>query len=109
MIHFDHLAFETENIQGTVEFYRARFPDTQVLYQDATWAFIECGGVKIAFVTPSEHPAHIAFRVDSGAELTTEAAKTGATIKRHRDGSESFYIVDPAGNALEMIHYPPTM
>jgi catechol 2,3-dioxygenase-like lactoylglutathione lyase family enzyme len=106
---FDHLAFETENISGTVEFYRAKFPDTKVLFQDATWALITAAGVKIAFVRPGDHPAHIAYRVDSREELTLEAEKAGATIKRHRDASESFYIVDPAGNALEIIYYPEAM
>ncbi len=106
MMHFDHLAFETENIQGTVEFYRATFPDTQVLYLDKSWALISSGGVKIAFVTKGEHPPHIAYRVETREELIAEAAKSGSIIKRHRDQSESFYIYDPSGNALEIIFYP---
>ena len=100
-ILFDHVAVNVESIAASVEWYRATIGAT-VLYQDETWAFLEAGGVRIALTLRKQHPAHIAF--DIGPNPPEEFLKKAKT---HRDGSISQYIVDPDGNAIELIHFPP--
>jgi catechol 2,3-dioxygenase-like lactoylglutathione lyase family enzyme len=75
------------------------------LYEDATWAFLNVGGVKVALVTPTQHPPHIAVRV-SEEQLAFAAQKMGIPIESHRDGTRGIYVHDPFGNAVELICYP---
>ena len=56
------------------------------------------GGIKLALTVSTEHPSHIAFKVDSHDELIEN-------IKVHRDGSCYVYKNDPFGNVIELINY----
>ncbi|HYM20439.1 MAG TPA: VOC family protein [Candidatus Kapabacteria bacterium] len=103
---FDHIAVEYTDLQSEVDFYLRTFVNAELLYQDATWAFVKVGEVKIAFVSPTEHPPHIAFSVNSHDELVNIAEEYKKKIKVHRDRTESFYTSDPSGNAIEIIWYP---
>jgi catechol-2,3-dioxygenase len=103
---FDHIAIEYTDLQREVDFYLRTFVDSKVLYQDATWALLKVGEVKIAFVSPTEHPPHISFRVDSREELQNLSEEYKKKIKIHRDASQSFYMSDPSGNAIEFVWYP---
>jgi catechol-2,3-dioxygenase len=103
---FDHIAITTKNVHDSIEFYKKNFDGVEVLYEDSTWGFLKIGEFKLAFVTESEHPPHICYRVGSKKELEEEAAKMGGVIEVHRDKSESFYIEDSSGNAIEIIWYP---
>ena len=105
MLRFDHIALETDNISEAITFYRKTFTDLEVLYEDATWGLVSVAGTKVAFVTPGEHPNHIAFTVDSLEELTRMADSYSKKIKLHRDHSQSFYITDPSANAIEFVWY----
>ncbi len=107
MLRFDHTAIETENIAEAVAFYQSIFPDLEVLSQDLTWGLVSLAGTKLAFVTPGEHPRHIAFVVDSLEELSRKADVYGKKIKIHRDQSQSFYISDPSSNVIEFVWYAP--
>ncbi|HSI35938.1 MAG: VOC family protein [Phycisphaerae bacterium] len=102
---FDHTAVPSSDIPASVEWYKTRLGAT-VLYQDATWAFLNVGGQKLALVTPTQHPPHVAVRVTE-SELTAAATAAGLPIDRHRDGTTGIYIHDPFGNAVELICYPP--
>jgi catechol 2,3-dioxygenase-like lactoylglutathione lyase family enzyme len=104
MFEMDHVAVQTNDIAGSVQWYVETF-GAQVLYQDATWAFLRLGQGKLALVTPTQHPPHVALRVDRGS-LEQIAARVGKSIDRHRDGTAGIYIDDPQGNVLELIHYP---
>ncbi len=99
-VKFDHVAINVADIARSVEWYKAKL-GAEVLYQDATWAFLQTGGTKLALTVADQHPAHIAF--DVGPNPTEDFFK-GA--KAHRDGSVSRYVSDPDGNAIEYIHYP---
>lgn len=99
---FDHVAQQVPDIAGAVEWYQRMLPGVQVLYQDGTWALIEAGGVKLAFVVRDQHPGHLAWRVDA-AELERLAREHGRTIKPHRDGTRSFYLEAPGGQSIEII------
>jgi catechol 2,3-dioxygenase-like lactoylglutathione lyase family enzyme len=101
---FDHVAVPSNDIAASVEWYRAKFGAT-VLYQDKTWAFLNLGGQKLALVTPSQHPPHVAVKVDE-QQLTAAAQSAGVSIDKHRDGTTGIYIHDPFGNAVELICYP---
>lgn len=103
---FDHVAQVVPNIADAVAWYKNLLPNTVVLYQDATWAFVDAGGVKLAFVVRDQHPNHLAWRV-SDEELERLAALHGQTIHPHRDRTRSFYLEAPGGAAIEIISYPP--
>jgi catechol 2,3-dioxygenase-like lactoylglutathione lyase family enzyme len=105
MFEMDHVAVQTNDISGSVRWYVETF-GAQVLYQDATWAFLRLGQGKLALVTPTQHPPHVALRV-SESTLQQIAAHFGKDIERHRDGTTGIYIDDPQGNAVELICYPP--
>ncbi len=104
MFEMDHVALQTRDIAGSAAFYVEMF-GAEVLYQDATWAFLRLGQGKLALVSPEQHPPHVALRV-SEAALEEAAAHAGKTIDRHRDGTTGIYIEDPQGNVIELICYP---
>lgn len=99
---FDHVAQVVPDIAAAVDWYQTLFPEATVLYQDASWAFVEAGGVKLAFVIKDQHPGHLAWRVDN-AELERAAARFGKEIKPHRDGTRSFYLDAPGSQSIEII------
>ena len=105
MFELDHVAIAAADIPGTVKFYQQQFA-AEVLFADATWAFLRIGQGKLALVSPQQHPPHIALRVDLPT-LQAAAAKAGKTIDTHRDGTQGIYLADPAGNVVELICYPP--
>jgi catechol 2,3-dioxygenase-like lactoylglutathione lyase family enzyme len=105
MFEMDHVAVQTSDVAGAVQWYVETF-GAQVLYQDATWAFLKVGQGKLALVTPSQHPPHVALRLDE-ATLEVAATRANKPIDRHRDGTTGIYINDPDGNVIELICYPP--
>ncbi|HUO10280.1 MAG TPA: VOC family protein [Phycisphaerae bacterium] len=104
MFEMDHVAVPTKDVPGSVKYYVEQF-GAEVLYADATWAFLRIGQGKLALVSPQQHPPHVAFRVDLPT-LQAAALKAGQKIDLHRDGTRGIYVEDPAGNVLELIHYP---
>ncbi|HEY7118676.1 MAG TPA: VOC family protein [Tepidisphaeraceae bacterium] len=102
---FDHVAVPSNDIDRSVRWYREKL-GAHVLYQDKTWAFLNLGGTKLALVTPTQHPPHVAVRVSEG-ELEEASRQAGIPIDHHRDGTTGIYIADPFGNAVELICYPP--
>jgi catechol 2,3-dioxygenase-like lactoylglutathione lyase family enzyme len=101
---FDHVAVPSNDIAASVQWYLTHLGAT-VLYQDKTWAFLNVGGQKLALVSPSQHPPHVAVRVSE--EQLAEASRANNTpIDKHRDGTTGIYIHDPFGNAVELICYP---
>jgi len=99
---FDHVAIISNNIPEAVNWYKKTW-GADILYQDDTWGLIELNGVKIAFVTPSQHPAHICFEVE---EKFIYEKLENKTFKGHRDGSSSCYVRDPDGNFIEFLYWP---
>jgi catechol 2,3-dioxygenase-like lactoylglutathione lyase family enzyme len=89
----DHLAVSVHNIEESVKWYSSRFK-CRVVYQDATWAFLEFANVRLAFVIPEQHPPHIAILGDPHAYGQPNA---------HRDGTSSVYIKDPDGTNVEIL------
>ena len=105
MFEMDHVALPSEDIPGAVTYYVENF-GAEVLYQDIAWAVVRVGQGKLALITPTQHPAHVALRVDLPA-LEAAARKAGKNIDKHRDGTQGIYLDDPGGNVVELIYYPP--
>lgn len=90
----DHIAIPVRDVAEAVDWYRQTFR-CRVAYQDATWALLEFGNVRLALVIPSQHPAHLGF--------SSPRAESFGPLKTHRDGTRSCYIQDPAGNTVEIL------
>lgn len=101
----DHVAVQTADVEKSARWYVETF-GAEVLYQDATWAFLRLGQGKLALVSPAQHPPHVALRLASD-ELQAAAARVGKPIDTHRDGTTGIYIDDRDGNVIELICYPP--
>ena len=104
-MRFDHVAVQVPDIGEAVDWYARAVPGTRVLYQDHTWALVDAGGARLAFVLPGQHPGHLAFRVEP-AELERLAAEHGRPIDVHRDASRGFYLEGPGEHVVEIIAYP---
>jgi catechol 2,3-dioxygenase-like lactoylglutathione lyase family enzyme len=107
-VQFDHVAQRVSDIGAAVEWWQRLVPGAVVLYQDDTWAMLEAGGAKLAFVLAEQHPDHLAFKV-SGDELARLAREHGAEVAVHRDGSRSFYAAAPDGHRVEILAYPDAL
>jgi catechol 2,3-dioxygenase-like lactoylglutathione lyase family enzyme len=101
---FDHVAVPSNDIAQSVTWYQEKF-GADVLYQDATWALLQLPGLKLALVSPQQHPPHVAMEV-SEEELAGAARQAGLSASTHRDDSRGIYLHDPFGNVVELIHYP---
>ncbi len=103
-MQFDHVAQQVPDIAEAVAWYMTLLPQAKVLYQDTSWAFVDAGGTKLAFVREDQHPNHLAWRV-SEAQLEQMAARYQKTIALHRDKTRSFYLEAPGGQAIEIISF----
>ncbi len=104
-LEMDHVAVASSDIAASVRWYVDTL-GARVLYQDDTWAFLRLGQGKLALVTPTQHPPHVAVRLTE-AQLAEAARAAGKVVDRHRDGTRGIYISDPDGNQVELICYPP--
>jgi hypothetical protein len=104
-VKFDHVAQQVPDIAEAVDWQMRTVPGTRVLHQDPTWALVESGGAKLAFVLPDQHPSHLAYRVDA-EELERLAAANEVEIATHRDATRSIYLEGPGALATEIIAYP---
>ena len=102
----DHLAVKTDDLQRDVEEYKRLGFAVESLFDD--WAMLrDRRGFGIALLPPeSKHPAHIALKVETMAELEEAAARENRPIKPHRDGTSSFYTKGVGGNIVELVYYP---
>jgi catechol-2,3-dioxygenase len=89
-----HVAISVKDIAAAVDWYRSTFR-CEIVYQDATWAFLKFANLHLALVLPGQHPPHLAF--------VTPAAASFGELKPHRDGTRSIYISDVSGNAVELM------
>ena len=92
----DHVAIQVSDIERAVDWYRTRF-NTRVLNRGGSRALLRFANVRLALVTPAQHPPHIA--------LYSDAAERFGALVRHRDGTRSVYIEDSEGNAVEIMSH----
>jgi catechol 2,3-dioxygenase-like lactoylglutathione lyase family enzyme len=103
---FDHLAHQVPDVAAAIAWYQKTIPNCRVLYQDASWGFIEAAGLKLALVQGERHPEHIGWQVRE-ADLERLAAEHGQKVCNHRDGTRGLYLPAPGGHWIEFIAYPP--
>ena len=96
----DHVAISVSDVDTSVSWY-VKNCKAIVLHKDETWAMLSVGSTKLALTVKSQHPPHIAFRVDSLEEIPCEKEDIGI----HRDGSKYLYARDPDENVIEWIYY----
>jgi 4-hydroxyphenylpyruvate dioxygenase-like putative hemolysin len=103
----DHIAVKSEDLQRDVEEYERIGFRLETLYDD--WAMLrDSRGFGVALLAPgSKHPPHLGLRVETQEALLEAAAREGRPVKEHRDRSVSFYTKGVAGQAVEVIYYPP--
>ena len=103
----DHIAVKSEDLEGDVEEYKRIGFRLETLYHD--WAMLrDAQGFGIALLAPgSKHPPHLGLRVETREALEKAAAREGRPVHEHRDRSVSFYTKGIAGQAVEVIYYPP--
>jgi catechol 2,3-dioxygenase-like lactoylglutathione lyase family enzyme len=89
-----HVAIQVDDIERALNWYSSNF-NTEVVYQDDTWAMLRFDNIYLALVIPGQHPPHIA--------IEHEDAESHGTLVKHRDGTESIYIKDSEGNTLELM------
>jgi catechol 2,3-dioxygenase-like lactoylglutathione lyase family enzyme len=89
----DHVAVSVRDVAESVKWYTTHFK-CMVVYQDPTWALLEFGNVRLAFVIAEQHPPHIAILGDP---------KAHGEPKTHRDGTSSVYSKDPDGTNVEIL------
>ena len=97
-MQLDHIALNVKNIETSADWYVKNF-DAKIKYMDETWALLKIKNTSVALTIASQHPPHIAFRVDSLDQLPEDPVT-------HRDGSISCYVQDPDGNSIEYIYWP---
>ncbi len=107
-VQFDHVAQSVPDIAAALEWWQRMVPGASVLFADDSWALLEAGGARLAFVMADQHPHHLAFKV-SAEELERLAAEHEAVIAVHRDASRSFYLQAPGDAQVEFIAYPDTL
>ena len=119
-----HIALKVRDIARSKRFYQDIFGMIVVWEPDPQNAYLSSGSDNIAihevsdnfFQTAEERQLdHLGFVVESierVKELEDEFRSQGVTIvhpfKVHRDGSASFYCVDPDGIVIQML-YEPTL
>ena len=94
----DHVAIQVDDIKAAVNWYQSRFR-CEVRYLDATWALLQFANIRLALVAAQKHPPHIGF--------VSEHAEIFGPLQPHRDGTQSTYIEDPAGNTVEVLADAP--
>ena len=119
-----HIALKVRDVARSKRFYQDIFGMIVVWEPDPQNAYLSSGSDNIAihevsdnfFKTAEERQLdHLGFVVESierVKELEDEFRSQGVTIvhpfKVHRDGSASFYCVDPDGIVIQML-YEPTL
>jgi catechol 2,3-dioxygenase-like lactoylglutathione lyase family enzyme len=122
MIGLRHAALFVKDVDRSLDFYRDVFGMKLEWRPDADNVYLTSGTDNLALhrLPPDQGPGdcrtldHIGFIVrnaedvdqwaDHVVSLGIELAKQPKT---HRDGARSFYIRDPDGILIQVIHHPP--
>lgn len=119
-----HLALRVTDLPRSRAFYEQVFGMKVVWQPDPENVYLSSGADNLALhqIPASERDRyqatgqlldHLGFVVDSPDtvdRLFARVTDLGGTIKhppkRHRDGSYSFYLLDPDGNTIQVLHEP---
>jgi catechol 2,3-dioxygenase-like lactoylglutathione lyase family enzyme len=114
-----HLALNVKDVAGAVNFYQRVFGMSVVWKPDADNAYLSSGCDNLALHRGSEgDPAvqsldHLGFIVATIDELEAgyqwaqeNRLEIARPLRRHRDGSVSYYVRDPDGNVIQVLYEP---
>lgn len=120
-----HVALRVKDVQVSQRFYETLFGMQVVWHPDSENVYLSTGMDNLALhqypkedvaqLAPSHlHPLdHVGFLMASPQdveEFFKEASAQGVTIvkplRRHRDGSFSFYLADPDQNTIQILYEP---
>jgi catechol 2,3-dioxygenase-like lactoylglutathione lyase family enzyme len=114
-----HLALRVHDVARAVEFYQRVFGMRVVWQPDPDNAYLSSGCDNLALhrgVSGDPDAGaldHLGFIVASVADVEAgwsfaQAARLDVVhpLRRHRDGSVSFYIRDPDGNVIQLLYEP---
>lgn len=113
-LRLGHVAVRVQDMERAKAFYRAL--GLELTWDANDWAYLQLpgGGEGVALLGPEYKAAgpHFAFHVGDRAALAAVHAElqgqdvTVGAIHDHRDQTASFYLQDPEGNWLEVLHEP---
>ena len=125
LLGLHHLALYVadDRYEATLRFYREAMQMRVHWQPDEAAVYLSSGQDNLALhrvrKVERKHPAldHLGFMVPDTeaveawhARLSARADELGIEIlgkpRLHRDGASSFYLVDPAGNKLQIVHIP---
>jgi len=114
-----HLALRVHDVARAAEFYQRVFGMRVVWQPDPDNAYLSSGCDNLALHRgePGDPDTgaldHLGFIVSSIAEVEAgwhwaqaERLDVVHPLRRHRDGSVSFYIRDPDGNVIQLLYEP---
>ncbi len=122
-LHHVAIYVATDRYDATLRFYREGMGMRTDWEPDDAAVYLSSGADNLALHRVERvdraHPAldHLGFMVPSAAavdawyeRLSASAERLGIEIlakpRLHRDGASSFYLLDPAGNKLQIVHIP---
>jgi len=114
-----HLALRVHDVARAAEFYQRVFGMRVVWQPDSDNAYLSSGCDNLALHRglPGDPDSgaldHLGFIVASTADVEAgwrwaqaERLDVVHPLRRHRDGSVSFYIRDPDGNVIQLLYEP---
>lgn len=118
-----HLALKVTDIGRSRRFYEGILGMHIVWEPDPENLYLSLGSDNLALhqISPEETPApeggqrldHFGFIAENESIVDAMAQKMEAAgvpivkpVKRHRDGSYSFYMADPDGNVIQILYEP---
>ncbi|HXW85574.1 MAG TPA: VOC family protein [Candidatus Binataceae bacterium] len=114
-----HLALKVANVERSRDFYERVFGMKVVWQPDPDNAYLSSGCDNLALhrgdpgSTAEQRLDHLGFVVPSIPEVEfawkwtqDNHLEVAHPLKHHRDGSVSFYIRDPDGNAVQVLYEP---
>ena len=109
-----HVAVRVKDVARAKSFYISL--GMKLVWDDPEWCYLEAGSSNdgLALLGPNYKAAgpHFAFHFTNKTEVEKahkqfkEAGVHVGALHKHRDGTSSFYLKDPEGNLLEMLHLP---
>ncbi len=119
-LRLHHVALNVRRLEACEGFYGGLLGLEVVWRPDDDNVYLSSGGDNLALHRASETPRdgpqridHVGFAVaeerdvDALSEfLATQGVRIIAPARTHRDGSRSFYCVDPDGNTVQILYEP---